>query len=253
MKKLVFFVFFIPLFALTNLCYNSEVDYSAFDSIEEVIESETSIISNTPSYEHEMLSDAYASRGESFLICHRFEEALEDFQRSYQLGIRIKNGDVSRSLLFRALFGQALVYGHLDMPEKVYPIVDLLEDIIQSFRCSECSEKISSDSNINLSHPPRIIFCEDVPIYGPDKISIKDCHDFVTNTVKLAKLLICNVTSSRIRGVLTLTIEQLADEAHGCCSRGGIWKGCVQKLANKFHLWNQKWQLFNIPPDPAWD
>jgi hypothetical protein len=89
-------------------------------------------------------------------------------------------------------------------------------------------------------------------IYGPDQVSVKDCIDFINNTIDLAKLLISKSPSS-FRGILTFTIEQLGRQARNCCLSGGLWKGCVQTLCNKYHQWNQKWKLFGIPPDPAWD
>lgn len=65
--------------------------------------------------------------------------------------------------------------------------------------------------------------------------------------------ILAQVKSPATQLVLRRVIDDLANQARQCCWRGGVWKGCIQKLANKFHIWNQKWKAFGIPPDPAWD
>lgn len=92
----------------------------------------------------------------------------------------------------------------------------------------------------------------DAPIFGPDKISVNDCIDLIDNTVGYCKLLICR-SPPPARATLSFVIDQIAKEGRKCCYVGGVWKGCFQPLANKYHEWNQKWKVFGIPPDPAWD
>ena len=243
-------------FTLVHFCHCNEINYRSLNSIEEAIALETLSISNASSAEQ--LSDAYASRGESLLLCNRFEEALSDFQNAYTFAISINDKDTSQSSVFRALFDQALTYGNLNILEMVISTTDALKEIMHAAQCNDCEEsklslKTVSRSKKNRASPPPIIRCsENVPIYGPDQISKRDCVDFIDSTISLAKLLIYKAPPAA-RGVLTLTLDQLGNQAARCCNAGGIWKGCVQKLCNKYHLWNQKWQVFGIPPDPAWD
>ncbi len=243
-------IFSILIWTLVLIPLYGDVNYQKFRSLEEVIKYETSLIERVSSYDTEKLSDAYASRGESFLICGDLKNALEDFQASYELAILSKDSDVATGLVFRALFGQALLYGYLDMPEKVYLIGRTLLDIIYSNSCDESLELSFQEFPLDITH--YIQKCEDVPIFGPDRVSIDDCIDRVNNTEAFCYILICKAPG-RVQSLLTFIVNQLSREARNCCSAGGIWKGCLQKLANKYHQWNQKWLKLGIPPDPAWD
>lgn len=178
---------------------------------------------------------------------------------SYYYAVQVQDDYISPNLIFRSLFGQALAYAYLDKVEEVECIAKTLLNIIQSMQCSDCSNdfynKITTSSRPRTSGAYPVLLCannDNVPIHGPDRISIQDCIDMIENTRGYAKLLISKAPA-KVRAVLTFTIDQLADAGRKCCRAGGVWKACFQPLANKYHQWNQKWQIFGIPPDPAWD
>jgi hypothetical protein len=250
---------FLSLFQVVLCtCHCTEINFMSFNSIDEIIEFETAEISKINSEDYEGIADAYASRGESLLLIDHFEEALADFQNSYEFGIKLcaEKSATSTEIIFRALFGQAIAYANLNELEYVCLITDKLKEIMRSVNCSRCKNK-SPQTVLNCSKINAYIFSstmqiENVPIYGPEQISLQDCLDLIDNTVALSKLLIAKAPASA-RAPLTVIIDQLAQEARKCCRRGGLWKGCFQKLANKYHQWNQKWMVLGIPPDPSWD
>jgi len=241
---------------ITHLCFGQNVNYSLFNSIEEVIEFETSCISQATS--SEQLSEAYTCRGESFLLYGLYEEAIEDLQKAYLFAQSINDKEIHRSFAFRVLFDQAIAYGNLNNLEMVILTTTTLKELIDTVHCDDCIKADCSMTSSSHSKNSTFTFSSflkcsnNVPIYGPDQISTRDCIDFVNNTVKFSKLLIANASPS-VQAVLILTIEELGDQASRCCRSGKGWKGCVQNLANKYHQWNQKWQVFGIPPDPSWD
>jgi hypothetical protein len=259
MKSNFMLVILLSVLSISSLYSQKQVNYNAFDSIEEVIEFESNFIEYIPNDSSMELSEAYANRGESFLLCNRFAEALDDFQKSYDFAIIVKNAKILSQLIFRSLFGQAIAYANLNMPQAIEPITHELLLITRSMQCNDCGGQEESKAipcAINaFSNRFSIITCasnSDVQIYGPDEISIEDCIDMVNNTANLSKILISKAPSTA-RAVLTVCIDRLAGEARKCCRAGGLWKACFQPLANKYHQWNQKWKVFGIPPDPAWD
>jgi hypothetical protein len=57
------------------------------------------------------------------------------------------------------------------------------------------------------------------------------------------------VQKKEIRIIAKLLIDSMVNSANNCCRSGGLWKACLQPLVNKW----KDWQMFGIPPDPAWD
>jgi hypothetical protein len=91
-------------------------------------------------------------------------------------------------------------------------------------------------------------------VLGPDKEPYPGwCHEVVINTARSLHMMIALVPRTEVRIVLSQLIECLKEEGLRCCDLGGVWKGCVGPLAKKLYIWNQKWKMFEIPPDPAWD
>lgn len=120
------FLGLISLFFISSLCSKENIDYRSFSSISELIEYESSCILNGSVDFPEELSESYASRGESFVLKGLLWEALSDFQSSYIYGRQSKDLAIANQLIFRALFGQALVYGYLDELEVVESIAEVL-------------------------------------------------------------------------------------------------------------------------------
>ena len=135
MKKVHNFLFFLLAFVTIN-AISLEIDYNLMNSPDDVVRNETRAIDLLPANDHEKLSDAYACRGESLLLSDNFEGALEDFQKSYDHSLQIHSKHSQLSAIFRALFGQAIIYGCLNRPEMFEQISESLLDIIQLAKCS---------------------------------------------------------------------------------------------------------------------
>src|SRR5690242_14740747 len=110
--------------------------------------------------------------------------------------------------------------------------------------CRNCKKSIPYPGISVLS-----VACQDGPIDGPNQIPIGECLKRVENTVALITPMIAAVKRSEVQALALIVINRLADTANGCCRAGGLWKGCLQKLVNKFYYWG----LLGIPADPAWD
>lgn len=227
-------------------------DILQFSSIREVIQYETEQILNlsVSSFSKGELTDAYASRGESYLLCGEYLKAIDDFENAYQYAF-FTSSENFKTFTFRALFGLAITYGILGEEDKFYAAVTALEEILYS---NQCLSLRFENTTLFSNQSESIILCNnDVPIYGPDNMSIWDCIKAVENTARAARELIAFVKRPEVQFVLNRIIDELETQAMACCRAGGLWKGCIQKLANRFHTWNQKWQAFGIPPDPTWD
>lgn len=255
MKKILLTILLASQIFMSCISSEEIINYQNFHSFSEVIFFESQLIDSVSENNPQALSESYAARGETLLLNNQISEALNDFCMSYYYASQVQDEHISPDLLFRSLFGQALAYAYLDKVKEVECIATALLDIIQSIRCSDCSNKTTTllSPRTIRNHPIFLLANNDnVPIHGPDQISIQDCIDLIENTRAYAKLLILKAPA-RVRGILTFTVDQLADTGRSCCRAGGVWKACFQPLANKYHLWNQKWKMFGIPPDPAWD
>lgn len=112
--------------------------------------------------------------------------------------------------------------------------------------CLECQEIEEKEYYLELASLTP-------PILGPDKIAVEECLNRVYGTAKRANDLILFVKRPEVRFMLRSIIEGLEGSAALCCRDGGLWKTCVGPLMDKWYLWNEKWKLFGIPPDPSWD
>jgi hypothetical protein len=243
-----------------SVCNSKETDYSLFNSVEEIIEYETAEILKISTNDHAALSDAYCTRGESFLLGENYELALLDFEKSYELAKFISTEDLI-IVLFRPLFGLALVYGHLNLEEQFTAAISEMRAILETCSCcdrEQNTEHLFSKNHSELNFHERFNYISnstkipDQPILGPDHISIRDCIDRVDATQNAAKLLIVKA-KAEFQYILNNIIDDLAVRARNCCRAGGIWKTCLQPIVNRWHQWNEKWKIFGIPPDPAWD
>lgn len=243
---------------LTVNVFSNESNQIRYISIEDLIGYQTTQIKNTDSEDYENLSEKLCSRGESYLFAEKYSEALEDFQDAYDLAL-LSNSNMDkncRELTFRALFGQLLSYANLDLIEPLYPIVEILESIIESCKCevdlgsttnSQDSKLFVTKPAYNLIHLP-YSKAPDKIIEGPDRISAEECVNRVKSTAEAAKFLIARARPE-IQAICHYIINSLADAAERCCWAGGLWKGCLQKLVNKW----QEWKIFGIPADPTFD
>lgn len=243
--KVYFFIF-------TVLSCNAESSSHIF--ILETIELESKKIEECDRENFAKLAEYHADRADSFLLTGYISEAIEDFSTSKYYAEKLSDDRLTKALKFRSLFGTLFCYGIIGDQSSITYLSNQLLEIIYSSECSSCSNDKKALTHISSFQQVTSHFAksDDVPIYGPEVISIQDCIDMVDNTSSFAKVLILK-SPANVRGTLNYILDQLANAARRCCKAGGLWKACFQPLANKYHTWNQKWQVLGIPPDPAWD
>lgn len=247
---------------LTLSCpgFSEEKDYADFKSIEELIDYETAMISNSSG--SEALSDAHLSRGESYLISEEYAKALEDLQKGYAIATLLPNESKYPALL-RSLFAQTFAFANIDMMENMQACADEMNRILDSYHCSDCSENSLAKTHKSMRHDEvlslqkktdtnLITLLASDQIIGEDEISIGECVQRAQNTATLARALIVK-SRVAVQFALQMIIDPLERSAISCCRAGGIWKACLQPLVSKWVQWNRKWDAFRIPPDPSWD
>jgi hypothetical protein len=137
----------------------------------------------------------------------------------------------------------------MDRLDQFHAVVDAIKEFLDVHKCAGCLEK-----HTDLCSHYEIISekLSDRPILGPDRISIEECIERAQGTANYAKIII-GFSKSRAQFILNTLIDDLTGRAIQCCMAGGLWKTCIQPLVNKWYQWNEKWKIFGIPPDPAWD
>lgn len=234
MKFLLFFLL------LSAGVHAFEMDYSHFSTPEELIVYEKNRLQES-TLEGEALAEAYMDLGESYLLSEQYELALEHLSAGYE----IAQNCIERKehLPSRALFGLAITYANLDRLEESYFAIETMEMQLRRSYCQGC-EEVGHIILMGLEEPP---------ILGADTVSIKECMDRVRGTINRANELISFVKRAEVQFILRNIIADLGDRSIRCCQSGGVWKACLRPLVNKWYKWNEKWRLFGIPPDPAWD
>jgi hypothetical protein len=144
----------------------------------------------------------------------------------------------------------AIVYANIDQLEKFHTVVHSIEELLDAHTCTECSEKHHLAKLCSYALEKALV--SDQPILGPERISIEECIERSKTTANCARLII-GFSKSRAQLILKHLVDSLEDRAIRCCMAGGLWKACLQPLIHKWHRWNEKWKVFGIPPDPAWD
>ncbi|HAZ15688.1 MAG: hypothetical protein A2Y28_00185 [Chlamydiae bacterium GWC2_50_10] len=224
------------------------IDYSLYGSIEDIICNETSALAQIDPSNYEQMEVLLLLRGESYLISKSWEYALADFQAADQINLYEQRSNLHNqySYSFRSLFGQAIAYANLENHEAVERITLSLQESID--------EHVQAISFIdpNPLNSDRTIREEILPLLGRDHISVKECIERIKGTVNLARILISKAPPIS-QAALNIIIDELADMAKNCCRKGGLWKGCLGPLVNKWYQWNKRWELFGIAPNPAWD
>lgn len=218
------------LSALWQLSYAQNLP--DFNSVQEVLDFETAQIADLGS------ADCYINRAESYLLCQNYDLALNDLEVGYQL---LQNIEDNLTLHFRSLFGLAIVYANIDQLEKFNAVVSSIEEFLDAHKCTGCSEKHPS---VELCSYVKLLVSD-----SPDaeRISVEACIERANNTAKYARILI-NKSHPAARFVLNALVNRLTNKAIKCCIAGGLWRGCIQPLATKWHEWNEKWKIFDRLP-----
>jgi hypothetical protein len=273
-QSVYFYRCFIVVFSLLVASLQSaHYEQGSFASISDWIAAETAEILDSDSSDCRVMAERYLSRAESYLISGEYDLAFSDFQTSYELANLYDKGGCPW-LLFQSLLGQAIVYGCCEMLMELQCTVAALQGVLDSCFCEDCPRHDASSpsfmalsDSINRCKTPSSTFSSHrikfpiasiqsivaPPIYGPDHISIRECIEFAQGTTQKCRYLISLVPKPDIRVLLNIIVDDLENRAMNCCRAGGLWKACIQPLVNKWYSWNQKWQAFAIPPDPAWD
>jgi tetratricopeptide (TPR) repeat protein len=189
------------------------------------------------------LAEAYVDLGESYLLNEQYELALESLSLGYEIAQNYV--DREKSMFPRALIGLAITYANLGRLEEAYFVIENMENQLKKLYCRDC--RIEEEESYLL------IDSEAPPLIGPDRISIGECVNRVVGTARRSRELISFVKKPEVQFILNNIIGDLEDRANRCCHAGGVWKACLGPLVNKWYKWNEKWKLFKIPPDPAWD
>jgi len=237
MRSIFGLIFFSLLITIPG--HSHEIDYNQFNSPQEVIEFETDAISQIEPNNYQALSDAYISRGESYLFCGKYEAALEDLKKGSELAALYGQ---DQQLTLRSLLVLSIIYANCDMLEELNASCETMISLLKSSSCHLSKKMMKS-----VSHAKR-----DVPINGPREIPIQDCIENAEGTAKAAKLLIVRA-KPEVQFFLNSVIDEMEKLAIECCLAGGLWKACLQPIINKWHQWNERWKVFGIPPDPSWD
>lgn len=213
------------------------LDRENFSEIcEKMIVQETEKIQSSDPVLMGTLAEAYASRGESFLLMGDDQSALNDFCSAYAHAVNCPN---EQELVFRSLLGTFLVSVRQEDLETAKDIGLHLQSVIKQSLCEEC------ESSPSL----HFVAQSNWPIQGEDHIPIYECLDRVEATTDMLYMLIAAVRKTEVRMLAMTVINSLSEQAARCCRAGGLWKGCLQKLVNKLHYW----KVLGIPKDPSWD
>ena len=133
--------------------------------------------------------------------------------------------------------------------DEFYITAESLKTLLSSYKCP-CNQD-SQPHSIARKISPHIYASK--PILGPERISISDCIDFAESTAEKCGYLISFVPKAAVQVTLQILISDLKQRAISCCRAGGLWKACLKPILDKWQVWNEKWNLFKIPPNPAWD
>lgn len=237
MKRVISLFF---LCCLVSFLSAEEIDYGQFKTFEELIQFETAVISHAEINNDPFISECYLNRGESYLLDGQIDKALEDFQKGRELQAKVFTIKDQEKIEFRSLLGMSISLAILNEAESVYALSPHLQNLLNSWQCDDC-----------LQLQP----CKDEEyVTGPDQEPYKGwCQDSVEKTSAALQDLICFVPKMEVQLVLRRLIDNLEAEGLRCCARGSGWKTCVGPLAKKLSIWEQKWKLLNVPPDPTWD
>ena len=232
--------YFLGLFLFVFL-QGFSIDFTQFSSVDDLIKFESKRIENFTTTASK--AEGYLDRIESYFLLDEYEHALSDVHEVHALISQIPEDKV-KFIEFRLLFDELLIRSCLQLPAD--HLFDRLMEIIDTVQCSGCSEQIVS---CRIFHPMGT--CAE--ILGPDYNPPGYCEEIVTGTANAMKVVVSKNPKRSVQWVLLELVEALEKKALDCCRSGAFWKTCVGPIVDKWKQWNDKWTIFSIPPDPAWD
>ncbi len=213
----------------------------------------------------DVIYDECVDRGIDLYFLEDFEEAVKIFDFVAQ---EYPSQCVSEVAYGSALWGLLFCHAALSHEDLVYSYMNLIHDFFIKTR-SCCGRHISMqqlygnqrvqilrsrnyqdgewfDRNPGERAPdPEAKFADP----NEKNVSVQDCIDRVNGTAKAIKYGICHIKNRQAIFILNEFIDNIARSCINCCVRGGIWTACVGPIVAKL----QKWRIFGIPDDPAWD
>lgn len=194
---------------------------------------------------------AYLSRAETLILVDQPENALYDLNIAYELATKIENDLDKNGVLFRCFFDMIIANvnaGFFDMAKECQ--IEF-EELIHSLQCGGCNDRVGLSMIVEGSDQARIFLTHE--IYGPDHNVPGLCEEVVKGTADAMRVLATLAKTIKARAALMGSISALETKCMGCCATGEFWKTCVGPIADKWKEWNDKYELFRIPPDPYWD
>jgi len=224
---------FLLVFWISSIAIAHAIDRPTHASIEDLILYETEEIQEAEVHGAADLSLKYIDRAESYIVKGKFEKALEDLEKGYEVARQLKQKSVEQ----RSLVDMIVAYAYLGDDEKALSATKYFQN---SFYLPDNRNpkkgRLCKDENY-VSGP------DDEPAPGWCKGTVTSTADFLEDLVKRSGLY--HTTQESIRFI----IGQLRSSGLQCCARGGRWKGCVGPLAKK----TLEWQASGVPADPKWD
>lgn len=191
----------------------------------------------------------YNERGRLLFIGGQFEEAIADF--TYILDTHSIN-QLGKSDVGSALWGRSLSYAFIGKEAELIEDLNAIGELAGLFEpcgCGDTLKRFELANNLNINDYHVVSFLKD----NNNGYSFFLCDEFCENTVRNTAIFLkgmCNaVTDIGIKTVLYFFIDGLGDKAMRCCKTGGFWRECVEPM----RATAEKWKLFGIPSDPAWD
>jgi len=249
MKRLIAMV----LTVFNVLIYGT--DFNSFSSIDELIAYEKLAILNTSQTDLELLAEAYLDLGETYFIARDYTSSVSHLLYGREIAEQCVEG--KSHLMLRSAFALALAYSNLDMEEEFLFAAGLMKQAIDHLFPSDCScsKKSGLDYVKQLVQSPFLKknAQQSVAIEGPEHIPMLECVERAHGTAKTCRALAKLAKKPGATFILDTLIDGLERKAVQCCYSGGMWKGCLQPLVDKWNRWNMEYNMFGIPPDPAWD
>ena len=248
-------VFLSLILVLTSsiLATDPTADTSPAQAIHDVIELESSqILYNAMHGKQDAEAiKIYNERGISYFFNGDYDKALNDFNHVIEAWKRGEN--VHETIVGAAWWGRMFSHAYLGQEEEVVFDIQAVQYFFYFDQncCQDASFFLSRLSNTRASNRLPIITIEAWPENEP--MTKWECVQTVKNTAWAMMVLADKIPQYSVRVLVMKIVDDLKDSAMDCCYRGGLWSACIKPLADKLHMWNQKWKMFGIPPDPAWD
>ena len=150
----------------------------------------------------------------------------------------------------RPSFGMIIAYSTLDMEDMAIQAHDEFRALISNLQCRDCSNHPSTTSSTNLQKISKLI-CYIPTEWKPE--DREDCESKVRKVANLMKVLAAINTNRAIVASLEISICLLEEECLKCCKTAGFWQSRIDPIWQKWKRWNDKYEMFRIPPDPCWD